>query len=49
MLAAAERLAPEELISRSSVQALISGVACSAPRSVQPTVRALAVRAGADL
>jgi len=49
MLAVAERLAPEELISRSSVRALIGGMARSAPRSLQPTVRALAVRAGADL
>ena len=49
MLAAAERLAPEELTSRASVRALIGGMARSAPRSLQPTVRALAVRAGADL
>ena len=49
MLAIAERLAPEELTSRSSVQALIGSMARSAPRSVQPTVRALAVRTGTDL
>jgi transcriptional regulator with XRE-family HTH domain len=49
MLAVAERLAPEELTSRSSVRALIGDMARSAPRSAQPTVRALAVRAGADL
>ncbi len=49
MLAAAERLAPEELSSRSSVRALIGDMARSAPRSAQPTVRALAVRVGADL
>ncbi|MEA2493289.1 MAG: hypothetical protein QOJ29_1200 [Thermoleophilaceae bacterium] len=49
MLAVAERLAPEELTSRSSVRALIGGMARSAPRSAQPTVRALAIRVGADL
>jgi DNA-binding XRE family transcriptional regulator len=49
MLAVAERLAPEELTSRSSVRALIASMARSAPRSVQSTVRALAVRVGADL
>jgi hypothetical protein len=49
MLAVAERLAPEELSSRSSVRALIGAMARSAPRSAQSTVRALAVRVGADL
>jgi hypothetical protein len=49
MLAIAEQLAPEELISRSSVRALIGAMARSAPRSAQPTVRALAIRVGADL
>jgi transcriptional regulator with XRE-family HTH domain len=49
MLAVAERLAPEELTSRSSVRALIGDMARSAPRSAQPKVRALAVRVGADL
>lgn len=49
MLAVAERLAPEELTSRSSVRALIDDLLRSAPRSAQPKVHALAVRAGADL
>jgi transcriptional regulator with XRE-family HTH domain len=49
MLAVAEQLAPEELSSRSSVRALIGAMARSAPRSAQSTVRALAVRVGADL
>ena len=49
LLAAVERLAPEELISRASVWTLIDSIARGAPRSLQPTVRALAARAGTDL
>jgi hypothetical protein len=47
MLTAAQRLAPEELMSRPSVRAIVGDIVRRAPRSAQPIARALAAGVGA--
>ena len=48
MLTAAQRLAPEELMSRPSVRAMVGDIVRRAPRSAQPRARALAARVSVD-
>jgi hypothetical protein len=48
MLATVQRLAPEELVSRPSVRALVGEIARRAPRSAQPGVRSLVAQVGLD-
>lgn len=48
MLTAAQELAPEELASRPPVRAMVGDMVRRAPRSAQPSVRALAAHVCAD-
>ncbi len=48
MLTAAQQLAPEELMARPSVRAMVGDMMRRAPRSAQPGMRALAARVGVD-
>lgn len=48
MLTAVQQLAPEELLSRPSVRAMVSDIVRRAPRSAQTGVRALAARVSVD-
>jgi hypothetical protein len=48
VLTAAQQLAPEELMSRPSVRAMVGDIVRRAPRSAQPGARALAARVSVD-
>lgn len=48
MLTAVQELAPEELMSRPSVRAMVDDLVRRAPRSAQPGVRALAAHISVD-
>ena len=48
MLTAVQQLAPEELMARPLVCAMVADIVRRAPRSAQPAARALAARVGVD-